>query len=296
MWLRLDDRLYSHPKVDTLSNAALGLWTRALSWTGDTLTDGFIPNVDMRRRFKATPAQIQALVDAELWIPTTVDGVAGWYFHNFDKWNEPATRAGVEKRRSKSRTSSKNHRERSRDQLTLEHSEHTSESEPNHFGHTSESEVNRKRAQNEHSNLEKRQLGDLYQDSVTDHSRVTLDPTRPDPTRTKLRGVEVVTVGSPHTRDDGAAAPGMDRTDTCSRHAHIPPGEHVPPCNDCRDRRLANDRYRLELDREASKAARTRRECPWCDETGWLRDDETGKTITPVVRCDHQSIQQVSGL
>lgn len=292
MWLRLDDRLYSHPKVDTLSNAALGLWTRALSWTGDTLTDGFIPDIDMRRRFKATPAQIKALVDAGLWTPITLNGVDGWKFHNFEKWNEPATKAGIEKRRSKSRESSKNHRERVATQLSIDDVVSTLDTEANTKQHTSESEVTRNIAQTKHDQLTNDEVESISEQSVTGHSAITLDPTRPDPNIVK--GGANVTVVATSDANDVAGAPGMD--DRCEQHRFIPLGQPIPPCHKCRDRRLANERKLLERDHAVAQAARTRRECSWCDESGWALDAETGETIVPAVKCNHRHLQEVSGL
>lgn len=283
MWLRLDDRLHSHPKVDTLSNAALGLWTRALSWTGDTLSDGFIPNIDMRRRFKATPAQIKALVDAGLWIPTTVDGVDGWKFHDFEKWNEPATKAGVEKRRSKSRESSKNHREKVATQLSIDHFVHTSSAEVNQKRFTSESEVSREFAQNEHDESTKPKVDNESMQYVSDHSGVTLDPTRPDPNIVK-GGANVTVVGA-NEHNGGATAPGMDNR--CDRHRHIPLGQPVPPCHACRDTRLENEFLSVgRAHHEAQRRHERQASCSRCDSAGWLLDD-FGQTVYPAVRCTH---------
>lgn len=295
MWLHLDDRLYSHPKVDTLSNAALGLWTRALSWTGDKLTDGFIPDVDMRRRFKATPTQIAALVDAGLWVPETVDGVAGWRFHNFEKWNRGATAEGVRKYREASKKSSKKHRDRTSKEHVPDLFGDTSEPLLNQNEHTSESETNRDSAQNEHDYPTNTQVDSESAESVTGHAHVTLDPDLDpdlDLDLTGLRGVGKGTEGRGSTgQRNGAAAPGMDRTDLCPRHAHIPPGEPVPPCHDCRTVRLSNERAAQDADHAKHRQAQARREaiaaCLWCDDHGWQLDPDTGETLHPAVKCDH---------
>lgn len=43
-WVRLDDGFHSHPKILRAGNGAAGLFARAMSFAGDQLTDGEIPD------------------------------------------------------------------------------------------------------------------------------------------------------------------------------------------------------------------------------------------------------------
>jgi hypothetical protein len=65
-WVKVDDGLYDHPKFMRVSNAAVGLWTRALAYCGRHNLDGRVP-----RRFvelHGTPEEARELLDVNLWI------------------------------------------------------------------------------------------------------------------------------------------------------------------------------------------------------------------------------------
>jgi hypothetical protein len=64
-WGKVDDNLAFHPKVLAVGNEAMGVWVRALSWSMQQLTDGFIPN-DILVALKAMPVSSQ-LVEVGLW-------------------------------------------------------------------------------------------------------------------------------------------------------------------------------------------------------------------------------------
>lgn len=91
VWVRIDDKLHSHPKVLAAwekDPASLGLYLLALSHAGAHLTDGTIDKHAVRqwvprpnRRRKA----INALVEAGLW---TANG-DGWEIHDYLDYNEP---------------------------------------------------------------------------------------------------------------------------------------------------------------------------------------------------------------
>jgi len=93
-WFNVDDGAHTHPKI-IAARRSLALWVLAGSWSRNKLTDGFVPH-HMIPTFGGTKAEIDRLVTAGLWEPTTQDGVSGWQFHDWADWNE--TRADVEKR------------------------------------------------------------------------------------------------------------------------------------------------------------------------------------------------------
>jgi hypothetical protein len=94
VWVRIDDKLHSHPKVLAAwekDPASLGLYLLALSHAGAHLTDGMVdrqtvrqwlPNPIQRRR------SVNALVKAGLWAPNG----QGWEIHDFLDYNEPRDR------------------------------------------------------------------------------------------------------------------------------------------------------------------------------------------------------------
>lgn len=96
-WFRLDDSFHSHPKANLASDEAIGLWTRAASWSAGHLTDGVIP-AHMLRDLRATNKKVQSLVSAGLWEPNP--GPAGGY--RFRHWLEyQPSREAIEDRREK---------------------------------------------------------------------------------------------------------------------------------------------------------------------------------------------------
>ncbi len=104
-WAKLDDTVYSHPKMLALPLEALGLWAMALAWSSCHLTDGFLPTdavvslsspragesiEDARAKYESNISQ---LVDNRLW--EVVEG--GWRIHNYARYQP--TRAQVKTRR-----------------------------------------------------------------------------------------------------------------------------------------------------------------------------------------------------
>lgn len=81
-WFRVDDRLATHPKVFAASNAAMGLWVRAGSWSMGAMTDGEIPRAIVR--MLGTERQAAQLVAAGLWEKSP----EGWRFHEWVEWQE----------------------------------------------------------------------------------------------------------------------------------------------------------------------------------------------------------------
>lgn len=80
MWVRLDDDMFMHPKVATLSNAALGLWARTASWCARYKTKGKVPrNVAL---MFGDLTQLDELVASGLWIEEP-EGLA---FHDWEHY------------------------------------------------------------------------------------------------------------------------------------------------------------------------------------------------------------------
>jgi hypothetical protein len=48
-WVKIDDEFHRNPKAANLSNGAVGLWLRSLSYANDNLTDGLLPDGWIRR-------------------------------------------------------------------------------------------------------------------------------------------------------------------------------------------------------------------------------------------------------
>jgi len=82
-YFKVDDHFHSHPKILDLGLEAIGLWTLAGSWSGEQLTDGFIP-ARLIARLGGSQETTQALVDAGLW--EVREG--GFIFHDWDAHNQ----------------------------------------------------------------------------------------------------------------------------------------------------------------------------------------------------------------
>ncbi|MEV4155444.1 hypothetical protein AB0J48_20680 [Nocardia salmonicida] len=95
-WFRVDDDAAFHSKIVAAGNAAIGLWTRAGSWSSRELTDGFVPKHMIASM--GTPTQAKKLVQVRLW--DKVDG--GYQFHQWAE-RQPFTKADVERKRGEAR-------------------------------------------------------------------------------------------------------------------------------------------------------------------------------------------------
>jgi hypothetical protein len=80
-WAKVDDRLYSHPKVLRAGRAAMGLWVVSLSYTCGHDTGGFIP-AEMVSMWSAQDSA-EELVAVGLWERSG----KGYKFHDFYDWN-----------------------------------------------------------------------------------------------------------------------------------------------------------------------------------------------------------------
>jgi hypothetical protein len=90
-WTRIDDSFYDHPKAAQTSLAAIGLWTKALSYCARYLTDGFVPTlivIDLARLPKDEALGLaRELVRARLW-KAVAD--KGFKFHDYLEYNPSA--------------------------------------------------------------------------------------------------------------------------------------------------------------------------------------------------------------
>lgn len=99
-WVRVDDNLHAHPKIQAAwrrDPGALGLHLLALSYSAAYLTDGAIDAVFVAAQMPA-PARrdraVDALVDAGLWEP---NGADGWQIHDYLDFND--SREEIQRRR-----------------------------------------------------------------------------------------------------------------------------------------------------------------------------------------------------
>ena len=86
-WFKVDDSFHSHPKTAAVSLAAVGLWTVAGAWSGDHLTDGFVPDHMIPLLARGSTQLADELVVAGLWKRTR----KGYQFHQWNERNPEAT-------------------------------------------------------------------------------------------------------------------------------------------------------------------------------------------------------------
>lgn len=91
-WGKVDDKLHSSVKWRTTPKPARALWTTALSWCSDQLTDGLIP-AGILGMLDGTKGEAAALVAAGLWEITE----EGWRFHDWHDY-QPSAAQEAEKR------------------------------------------------------------------------------------------------------------------------------------------------------------------------------------------------------
>lgn len=103
-WFYVEDDFSFHRKTIAAGNAAVGLWTRAGSWSMQTLTDGEIP-AEMARSL-GTTKETKRLVDVGFWVPKG-DGYA---FHQWE--TRQRSRVQVEADREAARQRQRRYRNR----------------------------------------------------------------------------------------------------------------------------------------------------------------------------------------
>ena len=97
-WFRIDDHFHHHPKVTRAGNAAVGLWVRAGSYSSAYLTDGHVPLGAVREM--GTKREIDALVEARLWVPNG----DGFVLPDFAEYNYSAEQVLAERAKTRART------------------------------------------------------------------------------------------------------------------------------------------------------------------------------------------------
>ncbi|MEZ5119624.1 MAG: hypothetical protein R2686_06950 [Candidatus Nanopelagicales bacterium] len=105
-WFKVDDALWAHPKIQSLSDRALALWVRTGSHCAYYLTDGIV-RTDALRLFGATKRTCSELVVAGLW-DEVPDG--GYRFHDWHEYQHSAewwkAKREADKRRQQKRRGS----------------------------------------------------------------------------------------------------------------------------------------------------------------------------------------------
>lgn len=88
-WFKVDDGLHEHPKAHRAGVEAIGLWTLAGSYSGDNLTDGFVPRRVLSRWVSDRKAAKLAdvLLEVGLWRRAEKNGESGYVFHEWDERN-----------------------------------------------------------------------------------------------------------------------------------------------------------------------------------------------------------------
>lgn len=103
-WFKVDDELHDHRKARIAGTHAMGLWVLAGSWCGANPNDGFIPEtVVIRWEPRHYRKLAQALVDAGLWHPETLDGEKGWRFHDWGDFQPTKAEIDAEKAAARDR-------------------------------------------------------------------------------------------------------------------------------------------------------------------------------------------------
>jgi hypothetical protein len=94
-WARFDDSLLLNPKIEPLSDAAWALWSKAIIWSRQQRTDGFVPDAMISRLCKSTRPQaaVRELLEARRR-PGVGSGLfdrtdGGFQIHDFDDFGPP---------------------------------------------------------------------------------------------------------------------------------------------------------------------------------------------------------------
>lgn len=108
-YAKLAGRFWRHPKAMAASDAALALWTRALSYVVDQMTDGHVSRAVAEQLTRGKPQKAAAeLVALGLW---EEHGSGGWVFHDYadhnvtrQQWEQEAQRNRNKTARSRSQS------------------------------------------------------------------------------------------------------------------------------------------------------------------------------------------------
>lgn len=245
VWFRVDDKLWGNQKWLAVSPAARALWVTAGSWCGDQLTDGYVPR-HVLSTLAGRPRDAAELVAAGLWKPEE----NGWRFHDWLDWNR--SREAVLAEREAAAERQRRAREKAASQRESQQSHAVTDTViapvTNGVSHT-------------HS-----------------HASVTVPPTRPDLSSGSLGGER------PETLHAIPATTPLQDDETCTRHPHGNPTDE--PCRGCQ---RVEQRKQRRVDQAAERAARQAEErarnCPACEGTHFILDDDKRPTGR---RCDHR--------
>lgn len=106
-WLRIDDRVRTHPKIAQAGPAAAWLWFCGICYCREHLTDGFLPKPVVPTLALNLPnpwRHATKLVEVRLW----EDTVGGYLVHDFLDWNP--SKSEVMSQRDKERDKKRNQR------------------------------------------------------------------------------------------------------------------------------------------------------------------------------------------
>jgi hypothetical protein len=112
-WLRIDDRVRTHPKIAQAGPSAAWLWFCGICYCREHLTDGFIPKAvlpGLALGLTQAEKHAKSLIAVNLWHPTE----GGYLVHDFLDWNP--SRAEVESQRTDERE--RKRRERGHDAVS----------------------------------------------------------------------------------------------------------------------------------------------------------------------------------
>jgi 5-methylcytosine-specific restriction endonuclease McrA len=96
MWMKVDDKLHDHPKVQRLLErydetdalAAMGLWVLSGSWSGDHMSDGVMTPYILKRWHGDWQRLAAMLVDVGLWEVVDVEDRSVHQFHDWTHYND----------------------------------------------------------------------------------------------------------------------------------------------------------------------------------------------------------------
>lgn len=290
VFTRLDDHFWAHPKVLNCSDGALALWTRALSWVGFQLTDGFAPHQCLRL-LRGRKRDADRLVAAGLWVRGECDGQLGYWFHDFTDWNNAATREEVEKRRKRGHDRVIKHREKTTgrpgpppENMDMGNPGGHGDKLVDHSPTSHVSEVDTLPVLAEETTTSPTtsatSLPAYSAPPGLDLETTTAPAAAPTPaitptTQPKLKPPAATSGQSPadwSTMDDPR----------CRKHAGLPRGQ-VPPCWACGQVRLLFTQQALTVKQKQRNKITA---CTYCDERGFAETrDESGKRL--LIRCDH---------
>lgn len=239
-WFKVDDSFHSHPKVLAASPAALGLWVVAGSWSGATLSEGFIPDHVLPRLLPDSAPLAKELVTAGLWKRTR----GGYRFHDWIAYQPSREEATAGREKMSSGGALGNHRRW-------------------HAGKGKSDPRCR------YCQAKQDRAPDRVGDGVGESRPNPPVPARPDPF---LRGGSSTTVTNDRAHED---QPPPSR---CDKHMTDPDPGPCRPCGDARKAREQWDRdhaaalTRLQSERARRQAEATRAAidaCRLCDTTGY---------------------------